>query len=55
MRASALVAMEKEFIRDIVAHPEDDTPRLVLADWLEEQGREIQGEFIRCQVRRQED
>lgn len=26
------------FLQDILAHPDDDTPRLILADWLEEQG-----------------
>lgn len=41
------------FLEDIKKHPDDDTPRLVLADWLqdfgqteEERGR---GEFIRLQ------
>ena len=30
---------EKAFLAAIKAHPDDDLPRLVLADWLEEQGR----------------
>ncbi len=25
------------FLEDIVAHPDDDAPRLVYADWLEDQ------------------
>ena len=33
--------------RAIVARPEDDTPRLVYADWLEEHGRAEEAEFIR--------
>lgn len=33
--------------RAIVASPEDDTPRLVYADWLEENGRAEEAEFIR--------
>lgn len=37
------------FLRTIVAHPNDDTPRLVYADWLEEQGDE-RSEFIRVQI-----
>lgn len=36
----------------ILAHPGDDTPRLVYADWLEENGRSEEAEFIRieCQL-----
>ncbi|HEV3438776.1 MAG TPA: TIGR02996 domain-containing protein, partial [Gemmata sp.] len=37
--------------RAIVAKPEDDTPRLVYADWLEENGREEEAEFIRLECR----
>ena len=33
--------------RAILARPEDDTPRLVYADWLEEHGRGEEAEFIR--------
>jgi uncharacterized protein (TIGR02996 family) len=36
------------FLRAILESPEDDTPRLVYADWLEEQG-DPRGEFIRVQ------
>jgi uncharacterized protein (TIGR02996 family) len=42
------------FLRDIKAHPGDDTPRLILADWLEEHGdpvRAARGEFLRLQTR----
>ena len=39
-----------EFIREIVHHPDDDAPRLVYADWLDERGDE-RGEFIRIQCR----
>lgn len=39
------------FLAEIIAHPEDDTPRLIYADWLEEQGQVERGaEFIRVQV-----
>jgi len=31
--------------------PEDNTPRLVLADWLEDQGDGVRAEFIRLQCR----
>ncbi len=40
------------FLRDIIAHPDDDAPRLIFADWLEEQGDPssiARAEFIRVQ------
>lgn len=42
-------------LQDIAAHPEEDTPRLIYADWLEEHG-DPQGEFIRiqCELAHQE-
>lgn len=36
------------FLKEITANPEDLTPRLVYADWLDEQG-DPRGEFIRVQ------
>jgi uncharacterized protein (TIGR02996 family) len=39
---------QNDFLRAIIAHPEDDLPRLVYADWLEERG-DPRGEFIRLQ------
>src|SRR5207244_2686349 len=38
----------EEFIQEILANPDDDTPRLIFADWLEERG-DSRGEFIRVQ------
>lgn len=38
-------------LRAIVRHPDDDTPRLVYADWLQENGRTEEGEFLRVQCR----
>lgn len=38
---------EADFLREIVANPEDVTPRLVFADWLEERGQSERAEFIR--------
>jgi uncharacterized protein (TIGR02996 family) len=38
-------------LRAICDNPDDDTPRLVFADWLQEQGVEDRAEFIRLQVR----
>ena len=37
--------------RSILAHPNDDTPRLVYADWLQENGRTEEAEFIRVECR----
>ncbi len=36
------------FLQEIIAHPRDDAPRLIYADWLEEQG-DPRAEFIRTQ------
>jgi uncharacterized protein (TIGR02996 family) len=38
------------FLADIIAHPEDDTPRLIYADWLEDNGQPERAEFIRLQL-----
>ena len=38
----------EEFIQEILANQDDDTPRLIFADWLEERG-DPRGEFIRVQ------
>jgi len=37
--------------RAVVAEPEDDLPRLVLADWLDDHGHAARAAFIREQVR----
>jgi uncharacterized protein (TIGR02996 family) len=37
------------FLRDILEHPDDDTPRLVYSDWLEDHGDPARAEFIRLQ------
>jgi len=39
------------FLRSIVNDPDDDAPRLIYADWLDEQGDADRAEFIRLQVR----
>lgn len=38
------------FLRAIIASPDDDAPRLVYADWLEENGEPERSEFIRVQI-----
>ena len=40
---------DEAFLRAILADPEDDTPRLVYADYLEEHGDPDRAEFIRVQ------
>jgi uncharacterized protein (TIGR02996 family) len=44
--------LAKGFLEDIVAHIDDDTPRLVYADWLMENGQDDRAEFIRVQIER---
>src|SRR5262245_54908644 len=34
----------------VAAEPEDDAPRLVMADWLDENGDPLRAEFIRAQL-----
>src|SRR5207249_956021 len=48
---TASMTLHNAFLLDILEHPDDDTPRLVYADWLMERG-EPRGEFIRIQVER---
>jgi uncharacterized protein (TIGR02996 family) len=40
---------EQSFLQAILANPDDDTLRLIYADWLEERG-DPRGEFIRVQI-----
>src|SRR5262249_24471979 len=47
------MTFEVALLRDIMDNPGDDTPRLVLADWLQDQPEAAQaarGEFIRGQL-----
>lgn len=37
-------------LRAIRANPDDDTPRLIYADWLQENGEDARAEFIRLQI-----
>jgi uncharacterized protein (TIGR02996 family) len=45
--------MREVFLRDIRDNPDDDTLRLIFADWLEERS-DPRGEFIRVQMRLRE-
>jgi uncharacterized protein (TIGR02996 family) len=42
---------DEGFLRAILDNPDDDTPRLVYADWLDENGESERAEFIRVQCR----
>jgi uncharacterized protein (TIGR02996 family) len=44
-----LMAEHPGFLQAILAAPDDDAPRLVYADWLEEHGQPEQAEFIRME------
>jgi uncharacterized protein (TIGR02996 family) len=43
------LSLAKAFLADVCAHPEDDAPRLVYADWLSDNGDPDRAEFIRAQ------
>lgn len=45
-----VVSDEKAFIRAILENPKDDAPRLVFADWLDEQGRLHRASTIKHQI-----
>jgi uncharacterized protein (TIGR02996 family) len=45
-----LTAEDHDFLRQILASPDDDAPRLAYADWLEQQGERDRAELIRCQI-----
>jgi uncharacterized protein (TIGR02996 family) len=46
------VTTEDAFLADILEHPADDAPRLIFADWLEENGDPERAEFIRLMLAR---
>jgi uncharacterized protein (TIGR02996 family) len=37
----------------VIANPDEDTPRLIYADWLQENGQPDRAEFIRLQIERE--
>jgi uncharacterized protein (TIGR02996 family) len=51
MSATQHAEQRRAFIQAIQEPPEDDAPRLVFADWLDENGDEPRAEFIRLQCR----
>src|SRR5437867_4475006 len=50
--ASAVDMQPDAFLQAILDAPDDDTPRLVYADWLDEHGDSPRAEFIRVQIER---
>jgi uncharacterized protein (TIGR02996 family) len=48
--AAAIPDEQAALLAAIVAEPDDDTPRLVYADWLQENGDEEQARFIRDSI-----
>jgi uncharacterized protein (TIGR02996 family) len=49
LRGGLTMSDEDAFVHHILDTPDDDTPRLVFADWLEEHGRASHAELIRVQ------
>jgi uncharacterized protein (TIGR02996 family) len=45
-----LVTDRDALLNAVLADPDDDLPRLVFADWLDEHGEPDRGEFVRVQV-----
>ncbi len=43
------MTLEEILLQEICANPSDDTPRLVYADWLEENGHEDRANYIRTE------
>lgn len=48
----AIPERERAFLEQILAQPDDDSPRMIFADWLEETGQSDRAEFIRVQIER---
>lgn len=44
------MTVDEALLRAISEHPEEDTPRLMYADWLDENGESERAEFVRVQV-----
>jgi uncharacterized protein (TIGR02996 family) len=43
------MSTDRAILTDVIEHPDDDAPRLVFADWLDEHGDPARAEFIRAQ------
>jgi uncharacterized protein (TIGR02996 family) len=49
----AAMSTEQALFQSVLDAPDDDAPRLVYADWLEEHGQPERAEFIRVQIARE--
>jgi uncharacterized protein (TIGR02996 family) len=45
-----VMSLKEAFVRDVIENPEDNAPRLIYADWLEENGDPARAELIRLQI-----
>jgi uncharacterized protein (TIGR02996 family) len=45
-----MAAARAAFLADIIEHPDDDAPRLIFADWLQDNGDPERAAFIRAQI-----
>jgi uncharacterized protein (TIGR02996 family) len=43
-------AQETAFLQSVIENPDDDAPRLIFADWLEEHGMAAKAAFVRLEV-----
>src|SRR5262249_5473597 len=46
---AGIMTHDEAFLEDIAEHPDDDAPRLIYADWLDDHGDPARAEFIRVQ------
>src|SRR5262245_7873144 len=51
MAKKRTASADQAILQEITAHPEEDAPRLVYADWLDDHGQSARAEFIRLQIR----
>jgi uncharacterized protein (TIGR02996 family) len=51
MPAELSLTHDIPFLQAILDQPDDDTPRLIYADWLEERGQAQESEFLRLECR----
>lgn len=50
-----MTSQERDLLRAVLVDPYDDLPRLVYADWMDENGQPEWAEFVRVQIRRESD
>ncbi len=48
--APLTMTLQDAFLQTILLNPEDDTPRLIFADWLDDHDQPERAEFIRAQI-----